>query len=474
MWQAAAGPGVEIIPIQCIDIIPAAGAIHCIVMQVPRYAAEVPAANVICPVADDVMISGSVETVRWSATDTNNVDIPTIDLYYSIDDGENWTLIDTVGNTGSYEWTVPNEFSAKSLIRVVATSMDSDAALATSERFMISPGTQSTYDFAAGAGVDKWVYGSSTTNWTSIDGNSSPVVAQITSTNYARLATSNATGGDGDSNRYVSPVPEFGAESTHEFAFTLGENVNTIDELVMRWEGYADRCTQAELYVWNVTQQQWGDGTGFLLGQNRYLDSWAGNEDGELVGVIRSNFCDFVDANGTIRFLVYAERSQDPTFHDYASLTVKESIGTFSSLDVDQGVVIAGDVTDLFDSDDVDLSVARDPATIRAEIILNVEATANCAQPSAILFTLESSVFARPAVTQVIELWNFQTQQFEVIDSRPASRFSDQVTTVAPGGDLSRFVAAASGKVNARVKYVAAGNRAVFSASVDQISWEIQ
>ncbi len=474
IWQAAAGPGVEIIPIQCIDIIPAAGAIHCVVMQVPRYTDSVPAANIISPVANDLMIAGNVETIRWSATDTNNAEVPTIDLYYSIDDGHNWNLIDTVGNTGAYEWTVPDEFSAKSLIRVVATSTDSDAAMATSERFMISPGTQTTYDFGTGAGVNKWVFGSSTTSWAAIDGNPVSVAAQISSLDYLRLATSNATGGDSDSNRYISPVPASSSESTHVFSFTIEEDVNTIDELVMRWEGYADRCTQAELYIWNVAQQQWGDGTGFMLAQNRYLDSWAGNEDGELVGIIRANFCDYVDANGVVRFLVYAERQADETFHDYASLTVKESVGSFTSLDIDQGVVQSGDVADLFDSDDVDLSVTRDVASIQAAIALNVEATANCAQPTSMSITVESGVFARPPVTQVIELWNLQTQQYEVIDSRPASRFSDQVTVATPTGDLSRFVVAGTGQINARIKYIASGNRAAFTANIDQIRWEIE
>ena len=36
-WQAAAGPDVEIIPINSYSIIPQAGALHCIVKQVPRY-----------------------------------------------------------------------------------------------------------------------------------------------------------------------------------------------------------------------------------------------------------------------------------------------------------------------------------------------------------------------------------------------------------------------------------------------------
>jgi hypothetical protein len=73
--------------------------------------------------------------------------------------------------------------------------------------------------------------------------------------------------------------------------------------------------------VWNVALSQWGNPQG-QVGQNRYADSWAGNRDETLEAAIRGNVADFVAADGTVRFLVYAERPADETFHDYAAVIV--------------------------------------------------------------------------------------------------------------------------------------------------------
>ena len=69
-WTAAAGPDVEIIQIDCYNIIPAAGAIHCIVMQVPRYMDQEPSAHVIWPNGGELLVSGTTQTISWAATDT--------------------------------------------------------------------------------------------------------------------------------------------------------------------------------------------------------------------------------------------------------------------------------------------------------------------------------------------------------------------------------------------------------------------
>ena len=187
-WQAAAGPGVEIVPIQCSNIIWASGAIHCIVKQVPRYIGTAPSVNIISPVGGEVMIAGNVETIRWSTTDTDNAEVPTVDLQYSLDSGDSWQAIASIPNTNSYDWTVPDESSGDVLFRVVANAADADVGVATSQPFKISPGIQTTYDFSSNAGVDRKVFGSSTSSWNSVDGDSSPVSSEISSSNYGRLA----------------------------------------------------------------------------------------------------------------------------------------------------------------------------------------------------------------------------------------------------------------------------------------------
>lgn len=329
-WEAAAGPGVEIVPIDCYPIIWAAGAIHCIVMQVPRHTGSVPAVHVISPDGGDLLAAGATYPIEWVATDTDNVPIPQIDLYYSLNNGASYDYIATTTNTGSYPWTVPVAYSGQALIRVVATSADTDQGVGVSaETFTITPATQTVYDFATGAGTDKFAYGYQTANWTVVDGVRKPVNIQLNSTNYTRLSTSNATGGSSDTNRYISPNPSNNYESTHVFEFTIAEDPADIGDIEILWEGFANDCTQVELYVWDYVAAEWSDGAG-AFGQNYFFDNWAGNRDGYLNGHLRADFDRYIDASGQMTLLVYGERGTIysggyvymATYHDYLRVTV--------------------------------------------------------------------------------------------------------------------------------------------------------
>jgi agmatine/peptidylarginine deiminase len=321
-WQTAAGPGVQIVPINCYSIIPAAGAIHCIVMQVPRYTAAVPAAHVISPAGGELLAPGTTHTVAWVATDTNNVTIPTVDLYWSPDAGRSWQWIATTTNSGSYAWTVPNTPTDLALFKVRVTAVDGDVAEAVgAASFRVAPAQRAAYDFATGAGVTRSGWGYQTSSWSNLDSVRLPVAGALTAANYAALATSNATGGITDTNRYICPTVSTGSEATHVFEFTIAEPAAEVDDLELVWEGYADRCTQVELYLWDHVAGRWGDGAG-RVGQNRYLDSWAGNRDGRLGGHVRSGFDRVIGPGGQVTVLVYAQRSADETVHDYMALTV--------------------------------------------------------------------------------------------------------------------------------------------------------
>lgn len=321
-YQAALGPGVQVVPINCYSIIPASGAIHCIVMQVPRYTASVPAAYVTAPKGGEILVPGQTTTITWLASDTNNVPLAGADLSWSPDDGTTWFPIASVPSTGSYVWTVPATVTDRARVRVVVTATDSDTAVAQSVgSFRIEPGTRNVYDFATGAGTTRFAYGTISSSWTAVNSVRRPVNTQVSTSAYAAMATSNATGGDTDTNRYISPTVTTGNESTHVFEVSISEDPNVVDAIEVSWEGYADQCTQAELYVWDYVANQWSDGRG-LVGQNRYLDSFAGNRDGRLSGTIESNFPRYVGPGGQMTFLAYAERSSDETYHDYVSVTV--------------------------------------------------------------------------------------------------------------------------------------------------------
>jgi len=342
-WQAAAGPGVQIVPIQCSSIITASGAIHCIVKQVPRHTDALPSAHVVAPSGGELWLVGSTQTIRWNATDTNNAALASVDLAYSVDSGASWTPIATgIADSGSFAWTVPAGATDAALVRVTARAADGDTTVAVSNPFRLRAGTATVLDFATGAGVDKFGFGRQTAAWTNVNANVNAVNTALTAANYAAMATSNAAGGITDANRYITPALTAGNEATHIFRFVLPDPATPIDEIKVTWEGYADFCTQVELYVWNNALGNWGDANG-LVGQNRYLDNFAGNRDERLEASIRSNIGNFIAADGSIRFLVYGERQNDETFHDYMSVTVlRASASTPCPSDVDGSGAVDG------------------------------------------------------------------------------------------------------------------------------------
>ncbi|MDI9403064.1 MAG: agmatine deiminase family protein, partial [Limnohabitans sp.] len=347
-WQAAAGPGVQIVPIQCSSIITASGAIHCIVKQIPRRAELLPAAHIVEPSGGDVWLNGSTQTIRWNATDTNNAPLANVDLAYSMNGGTTWTTIaNAIADSGSYNWTVPVGSSSSALLRVTARSADGDTTTAFSNPFRIASGTATVLDFASGAGVNKFGFGSQTAAWSST--NASPVATALTAANYTALATSNATGSSTDANRYIGATVASGSEATNLFRFVIPGSTTDIDEIKVRWEGFAANCTQVELYVWNNALGQWGDFEG-RSGQNRYVDAFAGNQDETLVASLRTNIGNYIAADGSMRFLVYAERAADETFHDYMSVTVLRADDACTGDTDGNGTIDGGDLATVLSS----------------------------------------------------------------------------------------------------------------------------
>jgi agmatine/peptidylarginine deiminase len=316
----AAAPHLDIVQINCYPIIWASGAIHCIVMQVPRHTDPEPSVHVIWPDGGDFLASGTTKTIEWCATDTDNEVIPQIDLYYSIDSGDNYEFIDTTTDTGFYDWVVPDVETNQAKIKVIAISEDSDEGEGTSaDVFNISISGQSVYDFVTGASENKYCFGNKASSWSAVENERKPVNEEISSEDYLKIAYSDATGNDNDPNRYISPFPA--GYSTHIFEFEIEEETDNIDDIEILWEGYSDACTQIELYIWDYIENQWGDGKG-LFGQNRFIDNWAGNRDGYLKDSIRTNFNHYVNPSGQMTLLSYAERGSYKSFHDYISVIV--------------------------------------------------------------------------------------------------------------------------------------------------------
>lgn len=360
-WQAAAGPGVTIVPINCWDIIPAAGAIHCIVMQVPRYDNSLPAAKMLKSDGGDTLRAGQTYEIRWS--DDDNLGVTSVDLHYSTDGGATYPNLIAAGepSDGSYIWTVPTNLSKNVRVRVTASDASANtAASASFTNLSIACTNQHLYDFSTGAGVDKFAFGSSTTSWTQLNGVRRPAAAntQLSAANYTRLSVSDATGNVADANRYISPIPSASSETTHIFEFNIAEAAAQIRQIDVRWEGFGDDCLPIEMYVWDYVQNNWGDGRG-LFGENRVMDNFAGNEDKVLEGRINANFSRYL-SGGPLTILIYSERSAQESVHDYLSVTVTH--GTKGDLD-NNGTV---DSTDSAMFTNVLLGLDSDPGRVAA------------------------------------------------------------------------------------------------------------
>lgn len=144
------------------------------------------------------------------------------------------------------------------------------------------------------------------------------------------------------------------------------------------------------------------------------------------------------------------------------------------SYSVTRGEWNSGGVARVQASDNDDLSIRRKSSDVTSRTEFVVTGFSPAENPVSMQLTLEGSVFARSTVNQTIELFNFDTGLWEVIDVRAANRFGDSTVTVSPGGDLSRFVEDGTLDMKARIRFVSPSNRQRFTSNTDQFFWTIE
>lgn len=326
-WQQAAGPAVEIVPIDAYTIIWAAGAFHCVVMQIPRYRDTRPSVCLTSPSGGEFLVPGTTEEITWTAADDGT--LAGVDLFYSVDGGLSYppeqVIATGLADDGHHPWSVPRVESARVRVKAIARDTQGNSSQAESAADLeIESARRHAYDFAVGAGSSRFAWGDKTESWAEVNGVRRPVDGELSTASYAKIAASDATGGTGDANRYVSSMSgpgDFLSESTHVFEFNLAEDPSSIRDIAVRWEGFSAGCAQSELYVWDYVASQWCDGRGGC-GENRFLDNFAGNRDGNLIGHLRGEFSRFVGPGGQLTLLHYTERAFNRSYHDFVSLTV--------------------------------------------------------------------------------------------------------------------------------------------------------
>ncbi len=142
----------------------------------------------------------------------------------------------------------------------------------------------------------------------------------------------------------------------------------------------------------------------------------------------------------------------------------------------------AGGVPELVDSDDQYLVLDPTFSQSRYQLMLTVDATSPTPTPSALQFTLEAKTTNFVGdIVQRVELFNYNTGQFEVVDTRN-SPGTDSVAVIAPTGDPSRFIQPGTGAMQARLYYQnglpwwvtrTANLYLPFRTSIDRVSWTI-
>ena len=146
-----------------------------------------------------------------------------------------------------------------------------------------------------------------------------------------------------------------------------------------------------------------------------------------------------------------------------------------SAFNTENGTTISGGIVEVLESDDSYLSVLADvPADTDGEEVV-VAFTANTVNTTfnSLTFNIESSVNT-PNVVQNVELFNFTSLTFELVDSQSAE-LVDTSVAIEVTGDVSRFVTPGSGLLRARVSFESAGATLFFpwQVNVDRIDWQI-
>jgi len=99
---------------------------------------QAPVVDVTAPAANAVLQVGTMPNITWTATD--NVGVVSRAIYFSSNNGTAWTKVDSAaGNTGTYQWTVPNNMSKQCKVKVIAYDAAGNAGNKESGIFEIAP-----------------------------------------------------------------------------------------------------------------------------------------------------------------------------------------------------------------------------------------------------------------------------------------------------------------------------------------------
>lgn len=176
------------------------------------------------------------------------------------------------------------------------------------------------------------------------------------------------------------------------------------------------------------------------------------------------------------RTIAVSLRSSGGTLDELRILTraaAKPAVVVPDSIVVTQGILAVGTVQELDESDDQDFSIRRSTTDVQSRTEFEVKSTSPFSNASGIQLTVEGSVFARTNVVQTISLYDFLANSWEEVDTRPASRFIDNIVTVEVQGNVARFVESGTYCLRARFSFASENPRQQFTSNTDLINWTI-
>lgn len=252
----------------------------------------------------------------------------------------------------------------------------------------------------------------------------------------------------------------------HGFSFTDGDRPQN-NNLLLVGDRLYGMATHGGAFNKGTIFSIKRDGAGFMLHH-----SFAGGLDGG-----DRPYGGFVNINGLLYGMTwYGGTSDNGVIFLWDTLPVLPDGWKF--LD---GFVAAGQISDLFASDDmvVDLQPVPTSNPLKQKINMILQATSDVSDPVSFRFALESRLVGAAMsgdVVQTVELWNYTTGQYDLLDSRPAP-ITKEMTLVSPAGDLSEYVQPGTREVTANITWKSeAFTGAPFNWTVDadQAIWTIR
>ena len=210
------------------------------------------------------------------------------------------------------------------------------------------------------------------------------------------------------------------------------------------------------------------------------IDSIDGNHG--LGSTLSFDVSSMVNQNGTYTMVLTHAGGSDVWFSSKEGVAPPQLVVVTESgpqavnaqtLTILNGSLAAGGLDELGESDDLDLGIARSVNDIQSRTRIELESTSPIDNPAEVRVTLEASVFARSTVHQSIELFDFESKLWEIVDIRDATRFVDSVAQVTMDLDPSRFVEPTTGRLLARIQFESPQARQRFASNIDHFFWTI-